>query len=150
MRVQSWTRYKITRVVGSMARPRGGKTEQGSRVKISIGWPGWGGDTEHECQRERVPGKRSYGGHPCGTWDTASHGAPSRHSAKKIARIRAHRPRSRVRDQGRRDSPAVQVEWGRRKSLAQRRTSVIREEGPACWLESGVVGHDRPGSGGAS
>ena len=30
------------------------------------------------------------------------------------------------------------------KSLAQRRVSVVREDGRACWLESGVVGHDRP------
>ena len=30
------------------------------------------------------------------------------------------------------------------KSLVKRRASVVREDGTACWLESGVVGHDRP------
>jgi hypothetical protein len=30
------------------------------------------------------------------------------------------------------------------KRLAQRRAKVVREDGPAWWLESGVVGHDRP------
>ncbi|KAH9986723.1 hypothetical protein BJV77DRAFT_53356 [Russula vinacea] len=61
---------------------------------------------------------------PCGTWDTASHGASSRDSAESIARIRAHRPRCRVCDQGRHDSPAVQVERGRRGKVLHK--AVVR------------------------